>query len=261
MQYLLQITNLNYDDYKNFNMKIKSGKYVLIAGSNASGKTTLIKLILGLLPTDNEIKCCGILCNYDRIKYLRHIGIVLENSCNSFLFDLVLKEMLYPLNNLHYPKLISYIRIRKILRMFHISGILYKKISDLSDLEKHKLAITLSLLHHPKLLIFDDSLLGLSDKDRESIINILKKLIRKKNITVIHFTSNLDDMLYSDLLYILDNYKIVLKGNPQKLLNEDFHQYNLNMPFMLDLSNKLKSYNLINKTYLDMDSMVRTLWK
>ena len=86
---------------------------------------------------------------------------------------------------------------------------------------------------------------------------------KKKNLTVILTTIDLKDSLYTDYLYVIGNKKIVLKGEPIKVLEKDniLNKVGLNIPFMADLSVKLKDYDLLDSIILEKDRMVDILWK
>ena len=104
---MLEICNLNYLDFKNFNLKIEKNSYTSIVGSNKSGKTTLCKIISGLLLIDDVCECNNIKLNKDNVyKYVRNIGVVSLVNENSFIYNNVKNELSYPLLNLHYPKII-----------------------------------------------------------------------------------------------------------------------------------------------------------
>ena len=99
----------------------------------------------------------------------------------------------------------------------------------------------------------------------ESIKNFLaeiKEIKEEYGITVIMITSNLSTALMSDYMYVIDNSKIIIEGNPYNVLEKDnvLNKAGLNLPFMMDLSVKLRDYDLIKTTELDMDRMVDTLW-
>ena len=108
MKSIIEIKNLNYSIsnniiFKNLNMNIEEGSFVSIAGNNTAGKTTLIRLIGGLLPNDNSIILGYSYLNSDRLNdHIKNVGIVLGSRLNNFLFDDVYKEMTYPLENLNY---------------------------------------------------------------------------------------------------------------------------------------------------------------
>ncbi|MBR2247524.1 MAG: hypothetical protein IJ880_10920, partial [Bacilli bacterium] len=105
--------------------------------------------------------------------------------------------------------------------------------------------------------------LYLSDKETNEILKILKYLQEKDKLTIILTTGNLNNTIDSDYLYILSEGKIVLEGKPLEVLEKDnlLNRLGLELPFMIDLSVKLKDYNLVDNIKLDMDRMVKDLWK
>ena len=88
--------------------------------------------------------------------------------------------------------------------------------------------------------------------------------LKKKNgLTIVLFTSDLNSVINSDYLYLLEDFKIKVGGKPLELLCDDqiFYQSNLEVPFMSDLSTKLKMYDLIDNLYLNMEELVDKIWK
>ena len=95
------------------------------------------------------------------------------------------------------------------------------------------------------------------------MIAILRYLVDQKGLTVLLTSNDLMDALYADYLYVLDNGRIAVEGDPIAVMREDklIGRLNLELPFMVDLSNKLKLYGLLDEVIIDMDRMVDTLWK
>ena len=82
-------------------------------------------------------------------------------------------------------------------------------------------------------------------------------------MTIIYTTIHLEESVYSDYLYFINNNKIVLEGKPLDILQKDniINKIGLELPFMVDLSVKLKDYELIKDLELDPERMVDNLWK
>ena len=266
---IVEVNNLNFKYkknyiFKNFNLKVEEGKFISIAGNNTSGKTTLIKLISGLLPSNNTITIGYSYVNHKRIHdHTKEFGIVFGNKIESFLFDDVYKEMAFPLENLNIEVDKIEKRIIEIAKFFNISKLLDKKIIDLSKSERQQLLIVISLLHNPKLLLLDNPFSMMDRKTKTKFINKLIEYKEKNNISIILTTVNLEDTLYSDYLYIINKGKIVIEGKPLVVLKEDtlLNRLGLSLPFMVDLSLKLNFYDLVDDIELDLDRMVDKLWK
>lgn len=266
---ILEIKNLNfkYKDtviFKDFNLKIEENKFVSIAGNNTSGKTTLIKLISGILPSDNSITIGYSYVNSKRaFDHSKERGVVFGNRLNSFLFEDVYKEMAFPLENLIMsPKDIEK-RILEIAKHFGITKLLDKKTSDLTNSEKQQLLIAIALLHKPRLLLLDNPFSMMDRITKKKMIAKLRAYQILNELTIVLTTVNLEDTVYTDYLYILNNGNIVMEGTPDLVLKEDtlLNRLGLSIPFMVDLSLKLNFYNLIDDIELDLDRMVNTLWK
>ena len=269
MKHIIDIKNLSYKYkdkvvFNNFNMSIEENSFISIAGNNDSGKTTLIRLINGLLPSNNTIVVCASYINNNRIHdHSKRIGSVYENNLNTFLFNDVYKEMAFPLENLSVSPTDIETKIIDTAKYFGIVDLLDKKIEDLTSSEKQELMIAISLLHEPELLLLDNPFSMMDRITKNKIINKLLDYKKTHNLTIVLATSNLEDTLKSDYLYILDKGKIVVEGKPLIALKEDglINRLGLTVPFMVDLSLKLEFYDLLDDYELDMEALVNKLWK
>jgi len=264
MNNIVRIKNLNYLDFHEFNLDIEKNSYTTIVGSNKSGKTTLLKIISGIIKTDDVCECNGVILNKNNVfNYIKNIGVVFGVNKNSFIYETVKEELMYPLINLGYPKMIIERKIKRLLSDLRMESLYNKKISSLNNSMKQLLLFVIALLHGPKVLLIDDAFLLLNDTHKKPIFNYLISLKKKNSLTIVHFTSDLNNVINSDCLYLLENFKIKVSGKPLELLCDDqiFYQSNLEVPFMVDLSTKLKMYGLIDNLYLDMEELVDKIWK
>lgn len=269
MANILEIKNLNYKYgrttiFKNFNLSVEEGKYVSIAGNNTSGKTTLIKLISGILPSKNTITIGYSYVDMNRIHdHSKDLGVVLGNNLNSFLFEDVYKEMAFPLENLNIEVKEIEKRILEVSSLFKINKLLDKKTSDLTNSEKQTLLIAIALLHKPRILLLDNAFSMMNRKTKDQIKKSIKEYQKNNSLTVIQATTNLEEVVDTDYLYIMNDGDIILEGEPLIVLKEDIllNRLGLSLPFMVDLSLKLEFYELLDKIEVDIDRMVNTLWK
>ena len=256
---ILEIMDLSFKEFDNINISFNDKTFYSIVGSNNSGKTTLFKLISGVIPT-NDIICCNDvdLNNHSIYEYITNLGIVERLNNKSFIYRLVFDEMLYPLNNLGLSHKYSINRINEVLSLFSKEHLLNKKINELSYYDKELLLIMIALLHKPKVLLLDNVLEVFPKDEMKSIIKILKKL----DITVINFTSSLEVASLSNKIILLDKGKIVGEYKPSDIYQDDklFYEHNLEIPLITDLSIKLKMYDVIDKEYASMKEMVGDIW-
>ena len=263
MDTILEINNLNYQDFHNLNLSIKKGQFYFIVGANKSGKTTLFRIISSLIVTNNVVCCDNLYLNHDTRKtYIKKIGVVERVNKYSFNYKKVQEEMLYPLFNLKYSTNNANKRIKEILNIFNSNSILDKSIDNLNFKEKQLLLIMISLLHYPKVLLMDNVLDIFGVSERNSIITSLKRMIKENNLTIVYFSSNLNNIIDSDQIIILANFKIIKETTYHEIYNNDklFYNNGLEIPFIFDLVNKLKMYNIVKNNYINMKDMVDDIW-
>ena len=101
------------------------------------------------------------------------------------------------------------------------------------------------------------------DREYKEFINLLRTIQLETKISIVMTTSDLNIALESDYLYILGNKEIVLSGEPLSVVEKDnvLNKLGLELPFMVDLSVKLRDYNVVDKIELDIDRMVDNIWK
>ena len=150
-----------------------------------------------------------------------------------------------------------------IVKGLKIKRMLNKEINTLSTSEIVLAQIAVVLINHPDILLLDNIDNYLDLKELENVYNFLRDYRDKFGLTVIMTTIDLNQSLYSDYLYIIDEGRTLLSGEPITILQRDnlINKAGLNLPFMVDLSVKLRDYELITKLTLDMNRMVEELWK
>lgn len=268
MKSILSIKNLTLklDDkvfFADFNLEIEENSITSIIAPNRSGKSLLTKLIAGIIPTNSNITVDDIILNRKNVlDYITKIGIVTNDLNQEFLFKKVKDELAFPLLNLGYPEHKINKRVLEIANYFEFTNLLNKQIIKLTTFEKQKLLIALSLIHKPKILILDDAFLELNNEEQSFLLKKLKELT-KENLTILNITSKLDTTYLSNRILILNNFKIIKDGTPIEIFsdNDYLKELGFNIPFLIDVSNKLKFYNLIDKVYFDLQELEGVLWK
>lgn len=262
MEEVFKIENLNINNFNNLNISIPKGKIVSIIGNNKSGKTELIKIILGINSTNNILSINNVILNeQNKDKYIKNIGIVFPYYDYPYLYKNTKDELMYPLKNLGYNKIKSINIIKKTLKKLNKSDLYKKEFKDLDNNSKQIIVFILGLIHNPKVLIIDESFNLIDSNSKKIILDIINDLVKQKKLTVIYFSNKLSLDIMSDYIYILDNYQIVCEGTIDNICDNKLYEYGIEIPFMIDLSNKLKTYGLINKTYQNMEEMVNDIWK
>lgn len=250
--------------FNNFSLSIEKGKFTTILGNNGSGKSTLVKILCGLLDFDGSVTINGIdLCKKNLKSIRRNIGFVFENPDNCLISETVLEDLAFPLENLNLSRDYIYSKIVEISNYLGISDLLNKCSRDLSGGEKQLVSLACALVTGPKILILDEALSMLDLNNKKKILLILKKIKKDYGVTIINVTHDIEESVYGDDILLIDNGSIILYDSKKSVYKCEkvLGKYGFDLPFMVDLSNRLSYYDLIDNYVFDMNKMVDILWK
>lgn len=265
---VLSVNDLTYkiEDktfFENFNFKIEENDYVSIIAPNKSGKTMLTKILCAIIPTTNICYFYDMALNKESVlSYISKLGIVTNDFNNPFIFKKVVDELKYPLINLGYSDSRIKKTITKYAKYFEIENLLDKKIVNLTASEKSKLLIIIALIHEPKVLILDDAFCNMNKIDKLFMLKKIKELNQKK-LTILNITSDVETIYDSNRVLVLNNFKLEADSTLDQIISDSsyLNKIGIELPFIIDLSLKLKFYNLIDKVYFNLDELEDNLWK
>lgn len=218
---MINIENLSYmynkKDIilKDINLKIKDGEIICIIGKNGSGKSTLLKLIAGIIkPSLGNVFIDNI--NILKRKELRkEVGIVFQNPDSQILFPKVFDDIEFALNNLKIENKNE--RIKNALKDVNLSDKEQKDTYNLSLGQKQRVNIASVLAINPKYILLDEPTTMIDSIEKENIYQIIKQL-KKDGKTIIFNTNNINEILLSDRVLILENKEIKHIIEKNKLL-------------------------------------------
>ena len=152
--------------------------------------------------------------------------------------------------------------IKEITDLFHLTDILYEEPANLTNSTKQKVAIASALIHKPKILLLDESLHQLTEKDKKIVFDAINYYKKNYNLTIILITHNEEDTLSSDRIIVLNNQKIYLDGSVKDVYKEErkLKTLGINIPFIIKLSLNLNLYDLIDEIYLTDRALIDKLW-
>lgn len=193
----------------NISIKVNQGEIYGLVGDNGAGKTTLFRILSGQSNiSDGSFELLGESSEKNIMKVRKRIGTIIENP--SFYPKMTIEE------NLEYYRLQRGIpgkkNIDKILKEVGLLEVKKKKFNNISLGMKQRLGLALALLGEPELLILDEPINGLDPSGIIEIRNLLLKLNREKNITII-----ISSHILSELYNIATCYGFLSKG---KLVEE-----------------------------------------
>ena len=186
---ILDVNNLTYKIkdriiIDNVSFNINSGEKVLILGDNGKGKTTLVRLLTRMIKSTsgsiNQYVDTKYKPNYKGKKWFNKIGVVYQNPNYQLFMPTVLKEVLYNVSNKDYAI--------KLLKDFDLYKYIDRHPQSLSEGEKRRLTVALTLAREPKIIFLDEPTVGQDIINLKKMINIINDYIENNNATLISIT-------------------------------------------------------------------------
>lgn len=212
---IIKTQNLDFayrkDDFilKGLNLQVEQGSIYGFLGPNGSGKTTTIRLLLGLLPSaNNNIQLFEQNLQDNRISILSKTGSLIEQPS--------LYEQLSGFDNIEITRRIRNVdknRIDKVLELVSLTKASQKKVKEYSLGMKQRLGLAIALLSEPELLILDEPVNGLDPNGMIEIRELLLKLNKESGITIFlssHLLSEIEKIVTH--LGVLNRGKLVFQG-------------------------------------------------
>ena len=198
--------------FDKFNCKIKKGKFTSIIGPSGTGKTSLLKLIAGLIePEKGEIKFENQLLN----RVINQITLIQQNPSLMPWLNVYDNITLAKLNN----KKINYETIEKVIRDIGLEEFSSYFPHKLSGGLLQRVAIARALVFYPRLLLLDEPFAALDNLSREIISTELTSIIKKNSLTVIMVTHSIEEAaLLSDQVLVTGTapIRVIKKFTPPK---------------------------------------------
>lgn len=206
---------------KNVSLKICQGEFVAIMGRNASGKTTLVKHINGLLkPTKGKVRVTGIDTQRATIAELaRKVGFIFQNPNDHIFADTVEEEIVYILKNLRFDGAEIAVRVDETLEMFGLKEYRKQYPRSLSGGERQRVAVASVLVARPEVLILDEPTRGMEYRLKSELMRFLDGYSEKGN-TVVLVTHDVETVAeYADRVILLSEGRVVVDGNKRDVLS------------------------------------------
>ena len=218
---------------KNMSFRIEKGEAVGLIGANGAGKSSMLKVLLGLLPHEGEILVNGIpLCKQNLAQIRRVLGFVLQNSDNQMFMPTVYGDMMFGLLNYGMSKDDAERRVDAVLEQLGLTQLKNKYNHKISGGEKRMAAIATVLAMDPEVIIMDEPSVSLDPYNRRAVINVINSLTQTKIIA----SHDLDMIMETCRRVILiSDGQIVASGDTDEILrNKELLENNrMELPFGL----------------------------
>ena len=228
----------SYDKERNaveaVSFAIEEGSYTTIIGHNGSGKSTIAKLLIGLLDKDQgHIYVDGEELTMDTLYDIRDkVGIVFQNPDNQFIGATVAEYM---------QEIID-----RYAQKVGMSKYMQSEPTKLSGGQKQRVAIAGVLAMTPEIIIFDESTSMLDPQGKAEINELIQEIHKESSITIISITHDIEEVAKSDHVIVMDGGHVVMQGLPDDILlkEEQLIALQLDIPFALKFTNALKKAHI-----------------
>ena len=207
-------------------LTIDEGEYIALLGHNGSGKSTLAKLFnLILTPSRGELILDGKtvtsegLSDDEIYEIRKKIGMVFQNPDNQLVATVVEEDVAFGPENLGVPREELRRRVDEALATVGMTEYARHAPHKLSGGQKQRVAIAGVLAMMPRCIIFDESTAMLDPLGRREVTDVMERLNREQNMTVLHITHYMEEAARASRIIVISDGKILLDGTPKEVFS------------------------------------------
>ena len=203
--------------------EVPSGEFVAVLGMNGSGKSTLAKHLNGLLlPTEGEVWIEGMNTREDdHIWNIRStVGMVFQNPDNQIIGTVVEEDVGFGPENMGVPTDEIWKRVDDSLKKTGMTAYRYQSPNKLSGGQKQRVAIAGVVAMRPSCIVLDEPTAMLDPNGRKEVLKAVSELNKKENVTVVLITHYMEEVIYADRVFVMDEGKVVMQGTPREIFSQ-----------------------------------------
>ena len=211
----------------NINLEIKDGEFVALIGHTGSGKSTLIQHLNGLLEaTEGKIIVDEVDLTDKKTKLTdirKKVGLVFQYPEYQLFEETIEKDIEFGPRNMGISEDVITERVKRSMEMVGLDYETYRNLSpfDLSGGQKRRVAIAGVIAMEPKILILDEPTAGLDPKGRDDILEQIKILHQKYNMTIILVSHSMEDVAkIATRVIVMNKGEVALDGTVSKVFKE-----------------------------------------
>ena len=226
-------------------LDVQPGQFISILGHNGSGKSTLAKHINALLiPTEGTVYVDGkdTKLPENELPVREEAGMVFQNPDNQIIASVVEEDVGFGPENIGVPTDEIWTRVEHALKGVGMWEYRKKSPNRLSGGQKQRVAIAGVMAMEPKCIILDEPTAMLDPDGRKEVIDTARELNEKKGVTIILITHYMEEVVYSDHVFVMDHGKVVMQGTPRDIFSRvnTLKKYHLTVPQVTDLAFRLR---------------------
>lgn len=244
---------------------VEEDESIAIIGHNGSGKSTIAKLMNGLLvPEEGEIFINGTQVTPETVWDVRkEVGMVFQNPDNQFVGTTVQDDVAFGMENRGVPRVEMQKRIADTLSIVGMENYLLTEPHRLSGGQKQRVAIASVLAIQPNILILDEATAMLDPQGRQEIMDTLTHVQQERAVSLITITHDLHEVTQADRVIVLNKGEIWDEGTPREIFSkkEDLRAIGLDIPFVTMLTDELIDLGIdLTEEPLNHEQLLEDLW-
>lgn len=275
MQEILSLNNVTFtyapeepavkNAVEDVSFKVDEGEWIAIVGHNGSGKSTITRLINGLIfPQKGTVQVMGQVLNENNLWEIRsQIGMVFQNPDNQFVGATVQDDVAFALENNGVPYEDMVKRVHEALHQVKMDDFLNHEPQHLSGGQKQRVAIAGALALRPRMLILDEATSMLDPQGRQEVLQVVRALRKETGLTVLSITHDLEEAIMADRLLFMNGGKKFAEGTPSEIfaLGDQLVELGLDLPFVMKLEKLLLAEGIqLLGEHMTEEQLVNDLW-
>lgn len=230
-------------------LEVNAGEFIAVLGHNGSGKSTLAKHINALLyPTEGEVWVDGMNTTDDSHLWdiRQEAGMIFQNPDNQIIGQVVEEDVGFGPENMGVPTAEIWERVEESLKTVGMWEYRKKSPDRLSGGQKQRVSIAGVIAMHPKCIIMDEPTAMLDPAGRREVIRAARALNDVEKITIILITHNMEEAIYANRIFVMDQGKIAIKGTPREVFSqvEKMKALHLDVPEATGLAYELRQSSI-----------------
>lgn len=246
-------------------ISVLQGSFVAVLGHNGSGKSTLAKQLNAILvPTLGTVWVDGkdTRAEEELWNIRQTAGMVFQNPDNQIIGTVVEEDVGFGPENIGVPTEEIWQRVEESLKS--VGMLSWRKASPnkLSGGQKQRVAIAGVIAMQPKCIVLDEPTAMLDPNGRKEVIEVVKRLRKEKNVTVILITHYMEEVIDADQVFVMDKGRIVMRGTPKEIFSkvDELKAYRMDVPPVTMLAEELRRKGLdLPKGIIRREELVEAL--
>jgi energy-coupling factor transport system ATP-binding protein len=232
----------------NVSFDVAEGEFIALVGHNGSGKSTVAKMLNGLIiPNFGDVEVSGLNTREEKnhFEIRKNVGVVFQNPDNQMIATIIEDDVAFGPENLGLSPAEIRERVDWALACVGMSDYAKKTPHRLSGGQKQRVAIAGVLAIKPRVLVLDEATSMLDPQGRKEVMEVISRLNREQGMAVVMITHYMEEAVSADKILVVNKTKLAASGGRELFLREEeLKGYGLDVPIAASMANELRANGL-----------------